>query len=225
MKTSSILNAAVASAFMLVAASVSAAPVQIYGMTAAVTSQKLTVTTCPAVKTTGVSDIQFFDDGTFKLQRDDFNTDPAHSVPELLGTWNEVVGKSSKTIYMSIRNASIGPDGIPAVQVGSIGQLLDAMQWYAQASCGTKYDGAAAATLSFNQPSILVTKSIMTVKNKTSAAKLTLTLKGKNLNNFTGKVKSGSVSSTSTTNGTLIACDPTALPACVPAAPAQIFNM
>ncbi|HSC76851.1 MAG TPA: hypothetical protein VLB90_11520, partial [Pseudomonadales bacterium] len=55
----------------------------------------------------------------------------------------------------------------------------------------------------FNQPSILVTKGVMTVKN--GQATLNMILKGKQSNVFkVGKPKSGSVSSTTTIKGTVV---------------------
>ena len=213
MKTSSIITAATVLASMMAAASVSAAPVAIYTMNSSVVAQTLTVSGCAAMKTGGLSTITFNRDDvtqaqTFEMTRTGSGNDP---LPTLTGTWDVIAGSSSYTVYMSPYNSSVGPDPLaPAPAAPGLDVVLDALNVYAQANCSIKY-GAAGNTVDFNQPSILVTKSFMTVKNTDNSATLTLSLKGKQTNSFKGSIKSGAVSSTTTIKGTVtkdVGCPP-----------------
>ena len=221
MKTSSIFTAATVLASMMAASAASAAPVVVYTMASTVVSQTLAVQGCKAMKTGGLANITFKEDDvtnerTFVIDRTTGNTDNA-VLPDLEGTWSKVDGKSSYTIYMSPYNNSASPNPAdPVPTTSGVGVLLDQLNIYAKANCALnpKIDGN---TVEFNQPSILVTKAVMTVKNSDSSATLSLTLKGKQTNSFSAKttdLKAGSVSSTTTIKGT-VAKDP----GC-PAAPA-----
>lgn len=209
MKTSSFFTAATVLASMMVAASVSAAPVAIYTMTSTVVSQKLAVAGCKPMTTGGLSTITFNRDDvdqsqTFTMTRTGTGNDP---LPTLAGTWDVIAGKSDYTIYMNPYNSSVGPDPLaPAPAAPGVDVVLDQLEIYAKANCALnpKIDGT---TVEFNQPSILVTKAFVKVKNTDNTATLSFTLSGKQTNSFSAKttaLKSGTVTSTTTIKGTVV---------------------
>lgn len=211
MKTSSIFTAVTVLASMMAAASVSAAPVAIYTMTSSVVSQKLAVQGCKSMTTGGLATITFNRDDvtqeqTFSMDRATGNTGN-DVLPVLTGTWDVIATSSSYTVYMNPYNSSVGPDPLaPAPAAPGIDVILDQLNIYAKANCALnpKIDGN---TVEFNQPSILVTKAVMTVKNSDSSATLSFILKGKQTNSFSAKttdLKSGAVSSTTTIKGTVV---------------------
>jgi hypothetical protein len=208
MKTSSFFTAATVLASMMVAASVSAAPVAIYTMTSSVVSQKLAVAGCKPMTTGGLSTITFNRDDvdqsqTFTMTRTGTGNDP---LPTLAGTWDVIAGKSDYTIYMNPYNSSVGPDtSADPLPTPGIDVVLDQLEIYAKANCALnpKIDGT---TVVLNQPSILVTKAFVKVKNTDNSAKLSFTLSGMQTNSFSAKttaLKSGKVSSTTTIQGTV----------------------
>ena len=210
MKTSSLFTAATVLAAMMAAAPVSAAPVAVYTVTSAVVSQKLVVSGCSTMATGGLANITFYKDTATNPATQTFSIDRTINsgndvLPILDGTWDEVVGTSTNTIYMRPYNSSVGPDPLePTPPANGIDMVLDALNVYAQANCSIKY-GAQGNSVVFNQPSILVTKGLMTVKNSTLQATLSMTLKGKQFNVFkVGKPKAGAVSSTTTIKGTVV---------------------
>jgi hypothetical protein len=216
MKTSSIFTAATVLAAMMVAAPASAAPVAIYTMNGTLVTQKLTVSGCASVKSAGVATITFNRDDappyaqTFTIDRTTGNTGN-DVLPDLAGTWDVIAGSSSYTVYMNPYNTSVGPNPLdPPLAGPGIDVVLDALEDLGKASCSSN-PKIAGNTLDFNQPSFLVTKAVMTVKNKDNSGTLSLILKGKQTNSFKGTQKSGKVSSTTTIKGTVtkaLTCPP-----------------
>ena len=201
MKTSSIFTAATVLASMMVAVPASATLVPIYTMTSSVVSQKLQVSGCSTMVTGGLA--------TTTFNRDDVTNEQTFEIvrttlPTLAGTWSRVSTKTGYTVYLSPYNTSVGSDPAePALAGPGVDVVLNALNVYAKANCSVK-NPSAGNTVEFNQPSILVTKSVMTVKNAGGAATLSLVFKGKQSNSIKGKPKAGAVTSTTTIKGTVV---------------------
>lgn len=219
MKTSSILTAMTAAVGIMSAASAYAAPTATYTMTGAVVTQKMSVSGCAAVKSAGLADVTFYDDKTFKIDRLDDAAVPGSGFT-VYGTYATVPASSSYTVYMSLDNDVNTPDPSQPVPPGiGLPKLLDSLDILAKKTCGDKYTtpnpntppgGTLGETVKIVQPSILIKKSTMVVKNSTKSATLTLQMKGKSTNSFKlGKdgqpvPKVGSQSSTITLKGTVV---------------------
>jgi len=232
MKISSFFTAASALACMVSASAALAAPEPVYTILDGVIAQKQSISGCPTQKTSGLADVTFFKDDvdsslkTFTISRaaDPLNGNPGFSVN---GTWVAVPSKSSYTVYLSINNEVQQPDqAIPVVSPETtLTAFLDSLNEVAKFACSIKYPNPnpnvpgeqLGDSVNILQPSILITKSVMTVKNSTGIATLSISLKGKQANTFKldklGQPvkKTGSQSSTITLKGNVLlgaGCDP-----------------
>lgn len=177
--TKKILMAAAGSLFT-VGALADVSPV--YTLTNAVVTQKTTVSGCSALSTGGLATATFYDDGTYLIERDD------PSIPDQTGIWEVINGKSSYSVYMMADDQPLA-------------DLYAALDVAILANCQLKYP---AASVSIEQPTVLTRKNVMVVKNVDNSAVATFQVKGKQRNDFKGKVKYGSYSTTLTLKGNVV---------------------
>ena len=163
----------------------------VYTMTNAVVTQKTTLSGCSALSTGGEATATFYDDKTYLIQR----TNPVF--PDQTGIWAVINGASSYSVYMM-------PDDQP------LADFYNSMDIMVLANCQAKYT-AYPVTVSIEQPTVLIKKNIMTVKNVDGSAVATFQAKGKQQNTFkrdkkTGNpvVKYGNYSTTVTLKGTVV---------------------
>ncbi len=218
MKKTSIITAAVASASLMAASTVLAAPV--ITMTGATAAQTLTLTGCKSLKTQDSVTVTFDDNGTYDVVDSGSNT-------VLQGTWFKQAGKTATspyTIYMATSVFAPAPDD-PDVMAspdptippppGTLDDFLDQIQVVAESAppagmdckLNTKKAPFGVKSVTLFQPSTLIKKSSMIVKTNKDASKsgtLTFQAAGAGSTLFTGATKVGKFSAKLTITGTVV---------------------
>lgn len=207
MKMTSIFTASVASAALMMASAVSAAPV--ITMTGAAATQMLTLSGCKTLKTTDTVSLTFDDaDHTYSIVDSGSNT-------VLQGTWFKQDGKtptSPYTIYMSPEvfapDASAFDPTDPVTPAGSLDDFLSQIEVTAETAMTCKLKGTGAQSVSLHQASALVKKSTLVVKtskkDNSKSGTLTFQAAGKETSMFTGVPKNGNFSAKLTVTGTVV---------------------
>ncbi|MBK8103316.1 MAG: hypothetical protein IPK30_08545 [Cellvibrionales bacterium] len=190
MKKTSIITAAVAS-FSLMSASTafSATQIEVTGTV----NQSLAVSGCKTLSTPIQASVVFDDDGTYSI------TDTNASTTVLKGTWFKLAGKSptTYTVYMTpdvFAPAPDDPDVVASLDptipppAGTLDDFLDSLQAAVGGmTCKIKTGGTQSVT--FVQPSTLIKKNTLVVKN--GVGTLNISVSGSQLNDFSGPPKPG----------------------------------
>lgn len=215
MNMTSILKTAVASASLMAASTVLAAPV--VTMTGAAATQTLTMSSCKKFVTTDTVTVTFDDSGTYNVVDSGANT-------VLKGTWFKLPGKtptSPYTIYMAADVFAPAPDNVDVVAspdptipppAGTLDDFLDQVKVAVENSMtctlNTKKPPFGVQSASLVQPSTLVTTNtlkVTTAKDGSKSGTLTFkTNKGKATHMFTGVSKNGTFSTSLTIKGAVV---------------------
>lgn len=210
MNITSIVKAAVASASLVAASTVLAAPVMT--MTGATATQVLTWSGCPKLTTTDSVTVTFDDSGTFDVVDSGANT-------VLQGTWFKLAGKtpaSAYTVYAAPSVFAPAPDNPDVVAspdptipppAGTLddflGQIEATVGGRTDCKLNTKKPPLGSQTVALIQPSTLVKKNTMVVKPDKSGT-LTFQALGQQTNMFSGKLKASKFGVTLTIKGTVV---------------------
>lgn len=216
MNMTSILKTAVASASLMAASTVLAAPV--VTMTGVTATQQITMSGCKTLKTPVTVTVTFDDDGTYDIVDGSANT-------VLQGTWFKLSGKtptSPYTIYMAASvfapspfdpDVHASPDPTIPPPAGTLDDFLDQVKVTVENSMtcklNTKKPPLGTQSVNLVQPSVLVatnTLKVTTAKDGvTKSGTLTFkTNKGKATTLFSGSPKTGVFSTTLTIKGTVV---------------------
>ncbi|MEZ5493630.1 MAG: hypothetical protein R3E61_03315 [Pseudomonadales bacterium] len=217
MNMTSILKTAVASASLMAASTVLAAPVITMTGTA---TQQITMSSCKTLKTPMTVTVTFDDDGTYDVV-DDNSTNTV-----LQGTWFKLSGKTATSPYTIYMAASVfapspfdpdvhaSPNPTIPPPAGTLDDFLDQVEATIEngmtCKLNTKKPPLGSQSIdNLVQPSILVvtnTLKVTTAKDGvTKSGTLTFkTNKGKATHMFTGKSKVGSFSASLTMKGPVV---------------------